>query len=92
MRIEAYNQVAQVYNTNKTVRTQAAKPAQGTDKVQISQLGKDFQVAKEAVANAPDIREDKVAKVKEQMAAGTYSVSADDFASKLLDKYSAVFG
>ena len=34
MRIEAYNQIAQVYNTNKTARTQAAKPTQGTDKVQ----------------------------------------------------------
>ena len=92
MRIEAYNQIAQVYNTNKTARTQAAKPTQGTDKVQISQLGKDYQIAKEAVSNASDIREDKVADIKSQIDSGTYSVSADDFASKLLEKFSAVYG
>ena len=92
MRIEAYNQVAQVYGTNKTTRTQATKStANVSDNVQISQMGKDFQVAKKAVADAPDIREDKVAEIKAKMDAGTYQVSADDFASKLLEKFAAAY-
>ena len=92
MRIEAYNQVAQIYGTNKTNRTQATKQtANVSDKVQISQMGKDFQVAKKAVAEASDIRSDKVADIKAKIDAGTYQVSADDFASKLLEKFASVY-
>ena len=47
--------------------------------------------AKTAVSEASDVREDKVAKLKAQIEAGTYSVNPDDFASKLLEKYNAVF-
>ncbi len=92
MRIEAYNQVAQLYQSNKT--SGAAKTGKmssmGRDEVQISSVGRDFQVAKQAVAQASDIREDKVADIKAKMQAGTYSVSTDDFADKLLEKFSSI--
>ncbi|MGN1157637.1 MAG: flagellar biosynthesis anti-sigma factor FlgM, partial [Agathobacter sp.] len=35
---------------------------------------------------------DKVAQLKAQIQAGTYSVSPDDFASKLLEKYNNILG
>lgn len=91
MRIEAYNQVAQIYSTNKTT---AAKPADkvkaaAKDSVQLSSFGKDIQVAKQAVAEASDIREDKVAEMKQKLASDNYQVDTGDFASKLLEKYNA---
>lgn len=86
MRIEAYTQVQQVYNTNKTARSEGAKKAKFTDAVEISNLGRDIQVAKQAVANTPDVREDLVASIKEQVKAGTYSVSAEQLANKLLSQ------
>ena len=48
MRIEAYNQVAQLYQTSNTKNvSQAAKSNQmGRDEVQISSTGRDFNVAK----------------------------------------------
>lgn len=62
MRIEAYNQVAQLYKTNKTSTTRpASATGMGRDEVQISSFGRDYQIAKKAVAEASDIREDKVA-------------------------------
>ena len=65
MRIEAYNQVAQLYKTNKTSNTRpASASAMGRDEVQISSFGRDYQIAKKAVAEASDIREDKVAEMK----------------------------
>ena len=92
MRIDAYNQVAQLYNVNKTTRTKAtASVERPRDAVQISQAGKDYQIAKQAVANAPDIREDKVADLKAKISAGTYSVDTGDFASKLLEKFNGAF-
>ena len=90
MRIEAYNQVAQLYKTNKTSTTRpASASAMGRDEVQISSFGRDYQIAKKAVAEASDIREDKVSQLKSMIDAGTYSVEPGDFASKLLEKYNA---
>ncbi len=92
MRIDAYNQVAQLYNVNKTTRTKSTTSVERPrDAVQISQAGKDYQIAKQAVANAPDIREDKVADLKAQVKSGNYNVDTGDFASKLLEKFNSVY-
>lgn len=88
MRIDAYNQIAQLYGVSKTSRTQKAQgTASVSDQVSISQAGRDYQIAKKAVSEASDIREDKVAQLKSMVDAGTYSVEPGDFASKLLEKY-----
>ncbi len=88
MRIEAYNQVAQLYKTNKQTSTRAAGSAgMGRDEVQISSFGRDYQIAKKAVAEASDIREDKVAEMKTKLESNDYQVDTGDFASKLLEKY-----
>ena len=58
MRIDAYNQVAQLYGIQKNLKTQKAQNAAGPrDQVSISQAGRDYQVAKSAVSEASDIRE-----------------------------------
>lgn len=91
MRIEAYNQVAQVYKTNKVAgTTKTTKTVASRDEVQISSFGRDYQIAKQAVAEASDIREEKVAEVAARVNSGNYDVSAEDFASKLLGKYHAL--
>ena len=88
MRIEAYNQVAQLYKTNKTSNSRAAATtSMGRDEVQISSFGRDYQIAKKAVAEASDIREDKVAEMKSKYESNDYQVDTGDFASKLLEKY-----
>ena len=92
MRIDAYNQIAQAYGVQKTYNTQKANKSasMGKDQLSISQTGYSYQVAKTAVSEASDVREDKVAKLKAQIQNGTYSVDPDDFASKLLEKYNAI--
>ena len=89
MRIDAYNQVAQLYGIQKNLKTQKGQNAGPRDQVSISQAGRDYQVAKSAVSEASDIREDKVSQLKSMIDAGTYSVEPGDFASKLLEKYNA---
>ena len=93
MRIEAYNQVAQLYQTTNTKGTKAttgvAKSAR--DQVQISSTGRDYQVAKQGVAESTGIREDLVADIKEKMKNGTYEVSTDDFADKLMAQFNSIF-
>lgn len=87
MRIEAYNQVQQLYQTKKVNKTRQAGSAALTDQLQISSTGKDFQTARAAVAGAADIREELTAPIKAQVQNGTYSVDNATFAEKLLKKY-----
>ena len=83
MRVEAYNSVAQIYKTNRAAgASAAAKTEKSRDQVEISSIGYDYQIAKQAVAEASYIREDKVAELS-----GTYDVSNEAFAEKLLEKY-----
>lgn len=91
MRIEAYNQVAQMYKSSKSGKTLRPNgTATGRDDVTISRAGHDYQFAKQAVAEASDIREDKVAQLKTRVESGSYQVDPGDFASKLLEKYNAL--
>ena len=87
MRIEAYNQVSQIYQASKPVKAEKSEKVSRVDQVLISSIGKDIQAVKQAVANSSDIREELTDPVKASINAGTYSVSNDDFASKLLEKY-----
>ncbi len=87
MRIEAYTQVQQLYNTKKTTATKQTAKTGFADQLQISSVGKDIQTAKTAVSQAPDIREDVVAPIREKVQAGTYSVDNSSFADKLFAKY-----
>lgn len=93
MRIDAYNQVAQLYQTTSTKSTKSTTGVAKTprDQVQISSTGRDYQVAKSGVAEAADIREDLVADVKSRLKAGTYEVSTDAFADKLLAQFNSIF-
>jgi negative regulator of flagellin synthesis FlgM len=48
-------------------------------------------VAKKALSNVPDVRQDLVDSLKEQIDNGDYDVDVDDFASKLLERYNGLF-
>ena len=56
MRIEAYTQVQQIYKTSKTDKSQRKPGVGATDQLQISSIGREYQVAKQAVAASSDIR------------------------------------
>ncbi|MBR5969119.1 MAG: flagellar biosynthesis anti-sigma factor FlgM [Lachnospiraceae bacterium] len=87
MRIEAYNQVQQVYSPKRTQKAQAAGNAyQVRDNVEISSIGKDILTAKNAVKASPDVRTDLVEPIKEKIKNGTYDVDPGAFADKLLEK------
>lgn len=93
MRIDAYNQVAQLYGVQNPYNTQKSSSvaSMSSDQLSISTAGYSYQTAKSAVSEAPDVREDRIAKLKAQIQAGTYSVDPEAFANKLLDKSGIVF-
>lgn len=87
MRIEAYNQVQQIYKTKKVSQAQKTDSVSRADQLQISSFGKDIQAAKAALAGTPDIREQVTAPIRTRVQNGTYSVDNASFAEKLLQKY-----
>lgn len=86
MRVDAYMQVNQVYQANKAKRSAKAANGNASDTVEISDFGKDYQVAKQAISSTPDVREDKVEEFKNKLAEGTYQVSVQDVADRLASK------
>ena len=58
MRIDAYNAISQVYQTNKQTACNRNKNVKDTsDRIEFSETAKTYQTAKTAVDTAPDIRE-----------------------------------
>lgn len=93
MRIDAYNQIQQIYGSTSIKKTEEKKTSNVSfkDQLLLSATAKDAQVARQALANTPDVREEVIAPIKEQIDNGTYEVDTDDFAGKLLEKYSGLF-
>ncbi|MDB5095594.1 MAG: Anti-sigma-28 factor, FlgM [Cyanobacteria bacterium RYN_339] len=63
---------------------EAARPTSGSDAVSVSSMGQDIQKALSAFGSLPDVRADRVAELKAQIAGGEYNVSGKDIAESLL--------
>lgn len=87
MRVEAYTQVQQIYQSQTIGQNQKTGSAKRADKLQISSFGKDIQTAKTALAESPDIREELTAPIKARIESGTYQVDYSSLADRLLEKY-----
>ena len=57
------------------------------DAYEVSQFAKEYQIAKNAVSKTSDVREDRVAEIKEALASGTYNVSAQEIAEKMVSRF-----
>ena len=93
MRIDAYNQIQQIYGSKSIKKTEEKRVTSSSfkDQLLLSAAGKDAQIAKQALASTPDVSESVIAPIKEQIDNGTYEVSTDDLAGKLLEKYNGLF-
>jgi flagellar biosynthesis anti-sigma factor FlgM len=56
------------------------------DTVTLSDSARSIAAAREAVQNAADVREEKVAEIKQRISDGTYQVQSRVLARKLLDQ------
>ena len=87
MRIDALNHVSRLYQQSKPTKNVRTEKKYAKDEFQISQTAKDYQIAKQAVKDTEDVREDKVNKYKDAIASGTYNVSSQEIAEKMVSKY-----
>jgi flagellar biosynthesis anti-sigma factor FlgM len=66
--------------------SQPAAPAVSPDSVSLSSEARALAASRRAVESAPDVREDRVAELKQRIARGEYDVPADVLARKLLKR------
>ena len=79
MNTEAYSEILKGKGKAKKLGNNIA-----SELMQLEMHRKDYQIAKEAVDACADVRENLTAPIKARLKEGTYQVSADDFAEKLL--------
>jgi len=84
IQVDAY--VSQVHQKKQADQAadQAKESATKTDTVVISEAAKRIQETRAKLDEVPDVREDKVAELRDQIQNGTYQVDADKAAEKLL--------
>ena len=84
IQIDAY--VNQVHDKNKVdpSNSKPDKAAAKTDTVVISDAAKRIQEIRNQLDAVPDVREEKVAELKNQIENGTYEINADKIAEKII--------
>ena len=87
MRIDAYNQICQIYKMSDAKKTQNLQKSSNKDQVTISRVGAEYNLARQALKAVPDVREELVSDIKRQITEGTYNVSGDSFADKLIARF-----
>lgn len=87
MRVEGYQKVAQVYTGKNEIKATESTQKKGHDQLEISQSGRDYQIARQAIADIEDVRTDKIEGIKDRIQNDSYHVSGDDFAAKVIAKY-----
>ena len=87
IQVDAY--VNQVHDKKKADQAtdQARESAVKTDTVVISEAAKRIQETRAKLDEVPDVREDKVAELRNQIQNGTYQVDAQKTAEKLLKEH-----
>lgn len=90
MRIDAYMQVNKLYQATKPKKAASTERSKSTsDTLELSSFGKELQIARQAVNDAPEVRMDRVDELKTAINSGTYDLSMDRLAKKLTDNYFA---
>lgn len=71
-------------NNDKVQAKSGTAKARGLDQTQVSAEARNFQIALKAAQTAPEVREAKVAELKEAIRTGNYQVSGGEIAEKMV--------
>lgn len=83
---DGINKMLNIYNRNQgnVDNTNKTGKSKKLDQLDISSNARDFQIAMEEVKKQPDVREEKVARIKRQIESGTYEIDAKKIADKMM--------
>ena len=75
--------VLKTYGKNVKQAEVLEKVGMISDKVEISSMARDIQIARKALSDVPEVRTEKLDEIKQLMASGNYKPSAEDIVDKL---------
>jgi len=76
----AYDKIKRINEIKKTDSV-----TKRTDEVSFSETAKDYQIALNALNNTPDIRQEKVVRLKKAYESGNYDIKGSVIAEKLIN-------
>lgn len=85
MKINKTEKIMGVYNSTMKNKVRNNKTSVKKDELKFSEKAKDFQIAMEKLKEIPDIRTDKVERLKKQVKAGTYNIEGRKIAEKIFE-------
>ncbi|KXZ39057.1 anti-sigma-28 factor, FlgM family [Alkalithermobacter thermoalcaliphilus JW-YL-7 = DSM 7308] len=86
MKISGISNIQSVMKAyNKTKMQTINKSYQKEDKIEISDAGKYYQIAMKAIKDIPDVRDEKVEKIKMQIESGNYTVDIENLAKAIIN-------
>lgn len=88
MKINKVDKILQVYNTQNIKKTELAKGNGKKDELKLSEKAIEFQNAVNSLKDIPDIRKDKVEKIKHEIKTGTYKVNGEKIVEKMMGNIS----
>lgn len=87
MKINPINRLNDVYKVANNKQNINKVTKKEVDTFSISEAGKDISVARKALQNTEEIRTEKVDVIKDKINTGTYNVSGEQIAEKIVNKY-----
>lgn len=85
MNINKISKLMQIYNNNGAKKVQSAGRTCKKDELKLSEKAVEFQWAMTKIKEIPDIRQDKVDKIKDEISTGTYKVDGKKIVEKMLE-------
>ncbi len=70
----------------KHADTAGKEPSAQADTVKISGRGREYKSAAKQASSVPDIREDRIMRIRQQLADGSYRISGDRLAGSLIEE------
>lgn len=77
--------VLKIYNNqNSKKEIKSAARLGKRDELKLSDEAREFQIALKALENTPDVREEKIEEIRQQIQSGTYEIDSKKIAEKML--------
>lgn len=86
MKITSITNAYDIYVNKPAISRKKTIADEKKDDLNVSNKAREFQSVLRTVANSSDIREDKVASIKNQITNGTYNINAENVADKIISK------
>lgn len=80
------NKAMQIYNNKATEKVNNTKDVKAPkDELQLSNKAREYQIAMKAFKELPEVREDLVNDLKNQINQGSYNVTGEEIADKIIE-------